>query len=101
MLDDVHTKVKNRHLPKCQAGQKNVKTQCTRRDNRGFVKELYFNPGIYIDEASGETIVMHLSQGFVSTDRSLETAVAEPSTKKTKLNRGDRRPQGDFLTSEK
>ena len=101
MLDDVHTKVKNRHLPKSQAGQKNVKTQCTRRDNRGFIKELYFNPGIHIDEASGEMIVKPLSPGFGSTNRPLETAVAEPSTKKTKLNRGDRRRQGDFLTSEK
>lgn len=101
MLDDVHKQVRNRRFYKSQAGQKDVKIQCTRRDNRGFTKKLYFNPGIYFDDESDKMNVS--SQGLGNTERSLEAAEAGPSTKMTNRNR-DRRthcPHGDFSTAEK
>ena len=98
MLDDVHDEVKNRHFHKSQAGQKDVKIQLTHHDNRGFGKKLYFNPGIFFDKESGQNIV--LEQGLGNTEGHSEASVGEPSTKKTKRNR-DRRPHGDFSTSEK
>ena len=87
MLDDVHKQVRNRRFYKSQAGQKDVKIQCTRRDNRGFTKKLYFNPGIYFDDESGQMIV--------------QSRINAPYTTKRTRRHGDRRSHGDFSTPEK
>ena len=93
MLDDVHKLVRNRRFKESKAGQKNVKIQCTRRDNRGFTKELYFNPGIYFDDQDNMIVSR---QGPENTDGYSDAS--EPSTNKTKRNQDPNRHRGDSST---
>ena len=50
MLTEVHIAVKNHNEYKLYEGKREVNTQITQHTNRGFTKQLYFNPGIYFDE---------------------------------------------------
>ena len=87
MLDEVHKQVRNYRFYESKSGQKNVKIQCTRRDNRGFTKELYFNPGIYFDNKD-RMIVSR--QGYLEA--------SESSTYKAKRNQDRNRHRGDSST---